>query len=120
MPARFCHATVAPRLKGPWALIRTGVPGLALMLACTLAFAADPDPKELRVVTDNNYPPFVFIDASGQPAGYSVDWWRLWEQKTGIRVTLQALPWAEAQRRLLAGEFDVIDNLYRTPPREPL
>ena len=120
MPARFCHATVAPRLKGPWALIRTGVPGLALMLACTLVFAADPDPKELRVVTDNNYLPFVFIDANGQPAGYSVDWWKLWERKTGIRVTLQALPWAEAQRRLLAGEFDVIDNLYRTPPREPL
>ncbi|RQW76890.1 MAG: PAS domain S-box protein, partial [Methylococcus sp.] len=74
----------------------------------------------LRVVTDNNYPPFAFIDAVGQPAGYSVDWWRLWERKTGIPVDLQALPWAEAQRRLLAGEADVIDNLYRTPPREPL
>ena len=79
---------------GLWALIRSWLPGLLLMLATAQALAADP--KVLRVVTDNNYPPFVFIDASGQPAGYSVDWWRLWERKTGIPVDLQALPWAEA------------------------
>ena len=118
MPTRFRHASAARRPTGLWALICAGLPGLVLILTSTLAFAADP--RELRVVTDNNYPPFAFIGATGQPAGYSVDWWKLWEQKTGIRVTLQALPWAEAQRRLLAGEFDVIDNLYRTPPREPL
>ena len=106
------------RFNVPWRLAHRWLTTLLLLLAFAQALAADL--RLLRVVTDNNYPPFLFIDANGQPAGYSADWWRLWEQKTGVKVDLQPLPWAEAQRRLLAGEADVIDNLYRTPPREPL
>ncbi|MBT9499207.1 MAG: transporter substrate-binding domain-containing protein [Zoogloea sp.] len=52
--------------------------------------------------------------------GYLVDLWALWEKKTGIRTILTATNWAEAQRMIQAGEADVIDMIYRTPPREPL
>lgn len=78
------------------------------------------EPGHLRVVGDNNYPPYLFLDQEGRATGYLVDIWRLWEQKTGVAVTLEARNWAEAQQQLLAGEADVIENIFRTPERESL
>lgn len=79
-----------------------------------------PDRSALHVISDENYPPYLFRNAQGDVEGYLVDWWTLWERKTGIPVQLTATAWAEAQRKLLAGEADVIDMIYRTAPREPL
>ncbi|BAL94224.1 PAS/PAC sensor hybrid histidine kinase [Rubrivivax gelatinosus IL144] len=74
----------------------------------------------LRVVSDENYPPFLFRDVDGNVQGYLVDYWKLWERRTGVRVELIATGWVEAQRRVQSGEADVIDLIYRTPPREAL
>lgn len=74
----------------------------------------------LRVVTDNNYPPYAFIGPDGHAEGYLVDLWQLWQQKTGTPVELQPMEWSQAQRRLLDGQADVIDLIYRTPARERL
>ena len=76
-------------------------------------------PQTLRVISDDNYPPYLFRDADGQMAGYLVDYWALWSQKTGVPVSLVATQWSEAQRRLLAGDADVIDMIYLTAQREP-
>lgn len=83
----------------------------------TTASHADP---VLRVVTDNNYPPYVVLRADGQAEGYIVDLWRLWESKTGVRVDLRAIEWAQAQRAIRDREADVIDMMFRTPVREQL
>ncbi|WP_242671333.1 EAL domain-containing protein [Hylemonella gracilis] len=74
----------------------------------------------MRVVTDNNYPPYVVLRADGQAEGYIVDLWRLWESKTGVRVDLQAIEWSQAQRAIRDREADVIDMIFRTPVREQL
>ncbi|MFO6419930.1 EAL domain-containing protein [Hylemonella sp. W303a] len=74
----------------------------------------------LRVVTDNNYPPYVVLRADGQAEGYIVDLWRLWESKTGVRVDLRAMEWSQAQRAIRDREADVIDMMFRTPVREQL
>ncbi len=91
----------------------------ALGAIAPVATAAD-EPRTLRVVTDDNYPPFLFRDQEGAVQGYLEDWWALWSRKTGIPVKLEAMKWDEAQRRVLAGEADVIDMIFRTAPREPL
>lgn len=98
---------------------------LLVLVLCALAVPAvwaqtPPRPAELRVVGDNNFPPFLFLDAAGNPQGYTVDLWRLWEQKTGVRVYLSAMQWDQAQQTLQDGGADVIDTIYRTPPREAL
>ncbi|WP_407279820.1 transporter substrate-binding domain-containing protein [Aromatoleum evansii] len=94
---------------------------LAVLLAAGASHAQPrAEPRVLRVVSDYNYPPFLFLDPAGAPTGYLVDYWRLWEQKTGVKVELQAIQWSEAQRSLLEGEADVIDMIFRTPAREPL
>ncbi|KAB2928102.1 MAG: transporter substrate-binding domain-containing protein [Dechloromonas sp.] len=77
-------------------------------------------PEVLRVVSDDNYPPYLFRDADGRVEGYLVDLWQLWEKKTGVRVELTATVWAEAQAMIQRGDADVIDMIYRTPKREAL
>ena len=91
----------------------------ALLCAPMFSHAGEPD-KVLHVVSDDNYPPFLFINPAGAAEGYVVDYWKLWEKTTGVRVELHPLPWAEAQRRILAGEAETIDLIFRTAPREPL
>ncbi len=77
-------------------------------------------PEKIRVVTDENFPPYIFINSDQQPEGYLVDLWRLWEEKTGIQVELIATAWSEAQAMMRRGEADVIESIYRTPEREVL
>ena len=99
---------------------------LALWLGAGLLFYIFPPvataspPKTLTVVSDDNFPPYIYRNPSGEVEGYLVDIWKLWEKKTGVAVNLMAVNWAEAQKRLLDGEADVIDAIYRTPGREPL
>lgn len=96
-------------------LVRSFMVALA-MLAC----GAHADSSKLRVVTDNNYPPYVFLGPDGELQGYVVDLWELWEEKTGVAVDFQAMQWATAQRTILDGQADVIDMIFRTTVREQL
>ncbi len=60
--------------------------GLACLGAALAAAAAPP----LHVVGDDNYPPYLFRDETGQAQGYLVDLWQLWQRKTGVEVRLTA------------------------------
>lgn len=86
----------------------------------TLAFASYAEPTVVRVVTDNNYPPYVVTGSDGLAEGYVVDLWKLWERKTGVPVEFKAMQWSEAQRALRDQQADVIDMIFRTPVREQL
>ncbi|NVN89820.1 MAG: transporter substrate-binding domain-containing protein [Desulfuromonadales bacterium] len=90
---------------------------LTLAICLVVVTSASAGPSSIRVVMDDNYPPFVFRDGSGTLRGILVDQWRLWEQKTGIRTDISAMDWEEAQRRMQAGEFDVIDTIFKTEQR---
>lgn len=103
----------------PCALLRTLASCLILALTA-LGSGVHADSGTLRVVTDNNYPPYVFPDSDGNPQGYVVDLWKLWESKTGVAVEFQATNWADAQRALIDGRADVIDMIFRTAVREQL
>lgn len=72
----------------------------------------------LRVVIDNNYPPFTFLDDKGNLQGILIDRWKLWERKTGNRVEITGLDWASAIEQMSTGEFDVIDTVFWTESRE--
>ena len=87
-----------------------------------LAIASDggTPAKTISVVSDDNYPPYIFRDADGHPEGYLVDFWKLWEKKTGIHVRFVATNWSDAQQLMRSGEFDVIDAIFKTPEREAI
>ena len=91
--------------------------GIGASLSGPCAQAA---PRTLRVVTDDNYPPFLFLGPSGRPEGYLVDLWKLWQARTGVKVDLEPMQWAAAQRMMHDGRADVIDMIFRTPVRDQL
>ena len=100
---------------------------LGLLLICWVTNAAYaqppgmvPRPKSITVVMDDNYPPFIFRDSSGQLQGILKDTWALWETRTGIAVNLQAMDWAKAQETMRAGKADVIDTIFINEPRKLL
>ena len=76
-----------------------------------------PPISSIRVVMDNNYPPYAFLDAQGNMQGISVDQWKLWEERTGVEVEIVGRPWGEALEGMKNGEFDVIDTIFYTEDR---
>jgi len=100
----------------PGSFVRRRLLPAVALLVCAL----HADARTLRVVTDNNYPPFLYLDKNGRPEGYVVDLWHLWEQKTGVHVDLQPMQWSNALQRMQDRQADVIDMIFRTPGREAL
>lgn len=68
--------------------------------------------ESIRVVIDNNYPPYIFINEDKEIVGYLVDLWHEWEKITGTKVILNATNWIEAQKIMQSGDADVIDTLF--------
>ena len=117
--------TASPALVTRPALLRVLHSSLwALLLCCTATTARAQEaqsgapPKSITVVMDDNYPPFIFRDSSGQLQGILKDTWALWEARTGIAVKLQAMDWAKAQQAIQAGQADVIDTIFATEARK--
>uniref|UniRef100_A0A832EKA3 histidine kinase n=1 Tax=Desulfacinum infernum TaxID=35837 RepID=A0A832EKA3_9BACT len=77
-------------------------------------------PRPLRVVLDDNYPPYIFRDSEGRLRGILVDQWALWEKHTGHPVELTATDWGKAQELFRQGRADVIDTIFFTPERAVL
>lgn len=92
---------------------------LSVLASCSNASpsAVKPPSASIRVVMDNNYPPYIFLDDKGNAQGILVDQWALWEKHTGIKVELSALSWADALNGMKAGDFDVIDTIFYTDER---
>ncbi|WPL16964.1 Signal transduction histidine-protein kinase BarA [Thiorhodovibrio winogradskyi] len=106
--------------SAPWhARLRFALLGLLALVLFPALAPADVPPR-LRVVTADNYPPFLFRTVDGQLTGYLVDYWRLWENKTGVAVELSGISWLAAQQAVLAGAADAIDMIFKTPARDEL
>lgn len=90
----------------------------ALLLAegAILAQAAEVI-KQVKVVMDDNYPPYTFRDNEGKLQGILIDQWRLWEAKTGVKVEIEAKAWYLALRQMEEGQFDVIDTIFKNEKR---
>lgn len=98
--------------------------GLLLTVLClapaAVTAAGEAARRELRVVLDDNFPPYVLRSQEGELQGLLVDEWHLWQEKTGVPVRLEGMDWGEATRRMEEGRFDVIDTIFETPHRRQL
>lgn len=63
-------------------------------------------PTQIRFVTTDDYPPFSFRDAAGQPSGFNVDIARAICNEFAIPCTLQVLPFDEVVKALEEGRAD--------------
>ncbi len=101
-------------------LLLNAQPGRANPAAAETGAPGAAQRQAIHVVSDDNFPPYLFRNADGQVEGYLVDLWQLFEEKTGIKVTLTATNWANAQSMIQARQADVIDLIFQTPGREAL
>ena len=90
---------------------------ISCCLACLLPSISAARPDRIRVVMDDNYPPFSFKDSAGKQQGILIDQWHMWERKTGIKVDISAMDWGKALNRMKTGEFDVLDTVFKTGER---
>ncbi|NLF84738.1 MAG: transporter substrate-binding domain-containing protein, partial [Lentisphaerae bacterium] len=60
---------------------------------------------------------YIFLNEQGAMRGILPDQWALWSQKTGRKVDLRPMDWAEAQRAMREGRADVIDTMFLTEER---
>ena len=72
----------------------------------------------IRVVCDDNYPPYSFRDEAGKVQGIIPDQWRAFSEATGRPVDFNAMDWVSAQMAMLEGRADVLDSAFRTRERE--
>ena len=92
---------------------------IALILSAGIVCTAFSETAEspISVVMDDNYPPFIFKDEEGIAKGILVDEWRLWSERTGIPVTINAVDWSVALASMKAGTYDVIDTIFLNDER---
>lgn len=69
---------------------------------------------------DWDYPPFEFINDRGEPDGFNIVILQHIARIMGLEITVELTPWAEARRRIEAGEIDMLAGMYRSPEREDL
>jgi PAS domain S-box-containing protein len=99
---------------------------MPLALACLLAVFCDSAPAtyeppvELTVVTDVNYPPYLYRTEDGELQGIVADKWALWSRRTGIKVRVEGMRWADAQQSVQNGSKDVLEAVAYTDARAAL
>jgi PAS domain S-box-containing protein len=94
---------------------------LTLCVLCAKsALAVFSPPAEIVVVTDINFPPYLFQTRDGSTQGILRDKWSLWSQRTGVPVRLEGMEWSKAQQSVQDGTADVIEALAYTEARTRL
>ena len=73
--------------------------------------------RAITVVSDDNYPPYIFRSQNSDIQGILIDEWKLWEKKTGIKVNFIAMDWNKALELMSNGKCDVIDTIFYTKER---
>ncbi len=87
----------------------------ALAIHAAAAFDA---PRKIVVVSDDNYPPFLFRGEDGALRGIVKDKWELWSRRNSVAVEVRGTRWSNAQESVRKGEADVIEALAHTKRRE--
>lgn len=67
-----------------------------------------PIPRNLRVITDDEYPPLHFADPDGQPVGFSVDLMRAVCERMSVNCTIQVRRFDTLLQTLSDGQADVV------------
>lgn len=77
--------------------------------------------KPVIIVGDDNYyPPYSFLDSSGNPAGFNVELARAAGAAMGYDVIIRLDSWDKTRQALEAGEIDAISGMFYSKQRAEL
>jgi len=90
-----------------------------LLLALGLTFAfAEPVKQKLVVGINRDYPPYEYLDAKGQPAGYDVDLLRKVAELEGLDLEFRADTWENTLGAFREGRVQLLAGLLHSKARE--
>lgn len=78
---------------------------LALLLFSTAGMSL---PKVIHFATEATYPPFEYVDASGQIKGFDIDVAKEVCKRSGVQCTFSNQPWDSLIPGLKLGKFDAL------------
>ena len=111
-----------PSLLALWRNLIVAVAVLATAFSITAIAHAESaekvDPAATIIVGgDRAYPPYEFIDADGNPAGYNVDLTRAIADVMGMKVEFRFGNWSDMRAGLQDGRIDILQGLSYSPDR---
>lgn len=75
-------------------------------------------PQEVIITHNINNPPFKFVNDNNEPDGILIDIWKLWSQKTGIKVKFFPAEFEDSLRYIQNGNADIHAGLFHTTKRQ--
>jgi polar amino acid transport system substrate-binding protein len=63
------------------------------------------------VAGDQNYPPYEFLDANGNPTGFNVELTMAIAEVMGMDVKIRLGPWGDMRKALNNGEVDILQGM---------
>ncbi|HJW31879.1 MAG TPA: transporter substrate-binding domain-containing protein [Holophagaceae bacterium] len=105
-----------PRMPGFRRFLR------GLLIPCLLGFGAlsaqEPARRHVVVGINRDFPPYEFLDAHGQPAGYDVDLIRAVAELEGLELEFRADSWENTLRAFKEGRVALLPGLLHSESRE--
>ncbi|NDV26788.1 transporter substrate-binding domain-containing protein [Desulfovibrio sp. JC010] len=89
-----------------------------LLLSAQCAFAAEQDQHSLSVVYCEDCQPFEFLNSAGEADGLIMDYWKLWSEKTGVKLDLKPARWKDTLRMVREGQVDAHAGLFYSKKRD--
>jgi PAS domain S-box-containing protein len=90
---------------------------LAVVLTLPLSGQEARDPRPIVVGVNRDFPPFEFLDASGEPAGYNVDLIKAVAEQTELTLAFHVDSWDNIKAGLASGSIDVAPGMLYSQER---
>ncbi|MDA3949169.1 MAG: transporter substrate-binding domain-containing protein [Spirochaeta sp.] len=82
--------------------------------------APPPERAPVTMGAEPGYPPYSFVDDTGNATGFSVELFRAVAEAMNLDLRIEVAPWNTIKGQLAAGELDALPLVGRTPEREEL
>jgi len=74
--------------------------------------------RRIKVGGDENFPPYEFINANGEPDGFNIDLVHAVAEKLDINIDIQLGPWSEMVTALEEGNIDLLAGMFYSSQRD--
>lgn len=101
-------------------LVSSAAVASLILLPTPILASENGEDNRVTIGTALDYPPYSFLDANGQPTGYSVELTRAIAKVMGLDVEIRIGPWGEIREALESGRIDAICEMFYSRQRDEL
>lgn len=80
--------------------------------------ASSDDDQVLIVGAAENFPPYYYVDYTGEAAGFNVDIMKAVAEEMSLNISMRSGPWQEVRTDLEEGRIDLISGMFYTEDRD--